>query len=88
MGFTLEDRIGLTMGNINMLAEIATTTGVCITEYKTPKDFCAAYLETISFDLLYEVYQGKAGKIGEKMRAQVRAEMDRRISNSMESKKA
>lgn len=79
MNYTLEEKIGISWEQIKMLAEIATTTGVCITEYQSPNEFYAAYFETQSFDMLYDAYKDLEGKISEKMRDMMRAEMQRRI---------
>lgn len=83
MDYTLEEKIGISMKHINMLAEIATTTGVCITEYDSPDDFFAAYLKTISFEMLHEMTTTDALPMQGKIKGMMQAEMKRRVDKAM-----
>lgn len=83
MNYTLEEKIGIPMKHINMLAEIATTTGVCITEYDSQDDFFAAYLKTISFEMLHEMTTTGTLPLEGKIKGMMKDEMKRRVDNAM-----
>lgn len=67
MGFTLEERIGITMENVKTLSEIAETTGVCITEYDSLESYTYDFLESLSTETLQAITGGRINGLTNKM---------------------
>ncbi len=75
MGSTLKERAGITTEQINTLAMVADTTGVCITEHNSLDAFMASFLATRETATLEDIANGLVGGLDEKVRKQAANEL-------------
>ena len=84
MGFTLEDKMGITWEQIKMLAEIMDKTGLDITKMDSISDIFVEYYKTIPFEMLHDLYEGEAVELCQNTKTMLKTEMQRRIDKPID----